>query len=216
MIEINLAPGNDGRRGTTRRAALKLPSIPAFGGDSRTLIGGAVVGLLLFVIAFGIWKQSARRSELETRVQEEVRDSTRFATTIGLVHSLEARRDTIRQKIGVIREVDQRRYIWPHLLDEISASVPSYTWLEQITSTEPADTLDRVPGFSVQGNAGSTQALTRFMKNLENSPFIRGVTLVTSEKQDVEGRTIQKFTVEAKYERPDTSLIETVPIVTFR
>jgi Tfp pilus assembly protein PilN len=217
LIEINLAPGNEGRRGKSRgRSSLKLPSVPAFGGDSRTLLGGAVGVLLILVLVFGFWKLSARRADLEARVGEEVRDSTRFATTIGLVHTLEARQDTIRQKIGVIREVDRRRYVWPHLLDEISGSVPSYTWLEQITSTESADTLDRSPGFSIQGDAGSTQALTRFMKNLENSPFIRGVTLVTSEQQDVEGRTIHKFTIEAKYETPDSSAIETVPIVTFR
>jgi Tfp pilus assembly protein PilN len=217
LIEINLVPGHEGPRGTSRRAAsLQLPSVPALGGDSRTLIGGAAVLLLLFVVGFAVWKLSARKAALETAVQEEVRDSTRFATTIGLVHSLEARQDTIRQKIGVIREVDQRRYVWPHLMDEISEAVPSYTWLEQITSTEPADSTDRAPGFSIQGDAGSTQALTRFMKNLENSPFIRDVTLVTSEQQAEQGRTFQKFTLEAKYETPDSSVIETVPIVTFR
>lgn len=217
MIEINLAPGHEGPRGTSRRAAsLQLPSVPALGGDPRALIGGAVVLLLLFVVGFSFWKLSARKTALEAEVTEEVRDSTRFATTIGLVHTLEARQDTIRQKIGVIREVDQRRYVWPHLLDEISDAVPSYTWLEQITSTEPADSTDRSPAFSIQGNAGSTQALTRFMKNLENSPFVRDVTLVTSEQQAEEGRTFQKFTIEAKYEMPDSSVLETVPIVTFR
>lgn len=217
MIEINLAPGNEGPRGTSRRAAsLQLPSVPALGGDPRALLGGAVVLLLLLLVGFSFWKLSARKSALEAEVTEEVRDSTRFATTIGLVHTLEARQDTIRQKIGVIREVDQRRYVWPHLLDEISDAVPSYTWLEQITSTEPADSTDRSPAFSIQGNAGSTQALTRFMKNLENSPFVRDVTLVTSEQQAEEGRTFQKFTIEAKYEMPDSSVLETVPIVTFR
>lgn len=217
MIEINLVPGHEGPRGTSRRAtSLQLPSFPALGGDSRTLLGGAAVLLLIFIVGFAFWKLSARKAALETEVQEEVRDSTRFATTIGLVHSLESRQDTIRQKIGVIREVDRRRYVWPHIIDEISAAVPTYTWLEQITSTEPADSTDRAPGFSIQGDAGSTQALTRFMKNLENSPFIRDVTLVTSEQQAEQGRTYQKFTLEAKYEMPDSSVIETVPIVTFR
>ena len=217
MIEINLAPGHEGRRGTSRRrTSLQLPSFSNLGGDSRILLAGAAGVLFLFLVGFGFWKQSARRTALDAQIQEEVRDSTRFATTIGLVNTLQARQDTIRQKIGVIREVDQRRYVWPHLLDEISAATPSYTWLAQITSSEPADSLDHTPGFSIQGNAGSTQALTRFMKNLESSPFVRGVTLVTSEQEEVAGRAIHKFTVEAKYEKPDTSVIETIPIITFR
>lgn len=217
MIEINLAPGNEGRRGANRpRSSLQLPRLPAFGGDSRTLLAGAAVLLLLFVGVFSMSKLSARRADLERQVAEQVRDSTRFASTIAMVQTLEARQDTARQRIGVIREVDQRRYVWPHLLDEISASVPSYTWLEQITSSVAPDTLDHDPAFSIQGNAGSTQALTRFMKNLENSPFIRAVTLVTSEQQEVEGRSIHRFTIEARYQQPEPTIIETVPLVTFR
>lgn len=215
MIEINLAAGADRRRSAARRGpALSLPRLPSFGGaDSRTVLLGAAGMLLLFVVGFAIWRAGQQRAELEAAIQAEVTDSTRFATTIQLVHSLRARQDTIRQKIGVIQEVDQRRYVWPHLMDEISSSVPPYTWLTQISSAEAADTLNPGLGMTVQGNAGSTQALTRFMKNLELSPYIRDVTLVTSEQTDVEGRAIHRFTLEAKYETPDTSAIETVPII---
>jgi len=65
----------------------------------------------------------------------------------------------------------------------------------------------------VEGNAATTQALTRFMKNLEASPFIRDVALVTSEQTQTQGRTYLKFTLEARWEQPDSTLIETVPVV---
>ena len=146
-------------------------------------------------------------------MQAEVRESTRFAATIEMVNALQARQDTMQMKIGIIREVDQRRYVWPHLLDEISASVPAYTWLSSINAMPPADTLDTSPGVAVQGNAGSTQALTRFMKNLESSPFIRNVTLVTSEQTDMDGRAVHKFSLEARYETPDATAIETLPVI---
>jgi hypothetical protein len=66
----------------------------------------------------------------------------------------------------------------------------------------------------VEGSAGTTQALTRFMKNLEASPMIQGVALVTSEQQEVEGRTFLRFTLEARWEQPDSAFVETVPVVT--
>src|SRR5690606_5182568 len=108
---------------------------------------------------------------------------------------------------------DTRRYVWPHLLDEIGLAVPAFLWLTDIGSTEARDSTQVGPSFSVQGNAGSTQALTRFMKNLEESAFVRDVTLVTSEQEIVEGRTIQRFSLEARYSTPPSSEIRTVPIV---
>jgi hypothetical protein len=51
------------------------------------------------------------------------------------------------------------------------------------------------------------------MKNLEASPFIRDVTLVTAEQVETDGRTTQKFTLEARYQIPDSSAIQTVPIL---
>jgi Tfp pilus assembly protein PilN len=214
VIEINLAFGAESRRAPrARAAALRLPALPALGSDPR--IGGAVVAgaLLVLFVGHAFWSLGSRRSELEAQLREQVEDSTRYATTISLVRALEARQDTIRQKIGVIREVDQRRYVWPHLMDEISAAVPSYTWLRSITSTEP-DTLHTVPSVTLQGNAGSTQALTRFMKNLESSAYVRDVTLVTSEQVEIDGRAVHKFTLEARYEAPDSTAILTVPLVT--
>jgi Tfp pilus assembly protein PilN len=214
LIQINLAPGAEARRpATRRRAAVSLPKLPSFGADPRTAGMGAGGLVLALLAAFLIWRMGQQRSELETNVQAQAADSTRFATTIELIHSLRARQDTIQQKIGLIREVDQRRYVWPHLLDEISASVPPFTWLTEISSTASADTTNRTLSFTIQGDAGSTQALTRFMKNLEASPFVRDVTLVTSEQTQESGRAIHKFTLEARYETPDSTAIETVPII---
>jgi Tfp pilus assembly protein PilN len=213
-IEINLVPGAERRRPSSKRtAAVKLPSMPSLGGDTKMpMIAAGGVALLLLVV-YSMWSLGARHSALEAQVQAEVRDSTRFAATIEMVNALQARQDTMQLKIGIIQEVDQRRYVWPHLLDEISASVPAYTWLSSINAMPPSDTLETAPGVAVQGNAGSTQALTRFMKNLESSAFIRDVTLVTSEQTDMDGRAVHKFSLEAKYEMPDSTAIEVMPVI---
>lgn len=190
-----------------------MPALPAFAGDARTA-GLALLGLLLLAgVGYAFWSQGQRQAALSAQLEREVADSTRFATTIALVTSLQARQDTIRQQIAVIRDVDQRRYVWPHLMEEISRAVPPFTWLTQLRSTEPNDTTVVGPLFTVQGNAGSTQALTRFMKNLESSLFIRDVTLVTSEQVEVEGRALHRFTLEARYETPPPTAVEMVPVI---
>jgi Tfp pilus assembly protein PilN len=205
--------------------------------DTRVAAVGLAAFLLLVLAGFGWWKTGSARTALEAEVERETQDSVRLARTISLMETLDARRDTIESKIAVIRSVDGRRYVWPHLLDEVSRAVPPYTWLTKLAaSDEPAAPAAPAPApaagdsaaadaapaappepegpaFSVEGNAGSTQALTRFMKNLELSPMIRDVALVTSEQTSTAGRTYLKFTLEARYEKPDSSLLEIVPIL---
>ena len=189
----------------------------------------ALVGTLVVLgIAFAYWRGDSRQTLLAAELDTEVADSVRFAATIELLDAVRARQDTINQKIEVIRGVDSRRYVWPHLLDEISRATPAFTWLNKVSaadeaaapapavpadSTAPPAPAQEGPSFALEGNAGSTQALTRFMKNLEESPFIRDVTLVTSEQVSEEGRTFHKFTLEARYESPDSAFIQTVPVI---
>jgi Tfp pilus assembly protein PilN len=205
--------------------------------DPRVAAVGLAAFLVLVLAGFGWWKTGSARTALETEVEAETQDSVRLARTISLMETLDARRDTIENKIAVIRSVDGRRYVWPHLMDEVSRAVPPYTWLTKLAASDddtpaapaaapaPAagDTTKPAapaaapapegPAFSVEGNAGTTQALTRFMKNLEMSPMIRDVALVTSEQTTQEGRTYLKFTLEARYEQPDSSLLEIVPVL---
>ncbi len=235
MIEINLLPdGEKKRRSAGRAGAPRLGlTLPKFSGDPY-MLGLGVVGVLLFAgVGFAYWRVHSAHASTETRIEEARQDSTRFASTIELVDAMEARQDTIESKIQVIRGVDERRYVWPHIMDEISRAIPPYTWLTRVAASEVAPpppprtaadsaaareaaAVPRGPSFTLEGNTGSTQALTRFMKSLEASPFIRDVTLVTSEQTSTEGRTYQRFTLEARYEVPDSSFIETVPVISIR
>jgi Tfp pilus assembly protein PilN len=231
LIQINLLPGGTPKRASAARGA-RTPSLPKVGGDPRVAAVGGAAFLLVILAGLGWWKTGAARTELQAAVEREMADSVRLARTISLMETLDARRDTIESKISVIRSVDGRRYVWPHLMDEVSRAVPPFTWLTKLATSDdaeaapapaaPADTAKKVsaapaepegPAFSVEGAAGSTQALTRFMKNLELSPMIRDVALVTSEQATTEGRTYLKFTLEARYEQPDSSLLEMVPVL---
>lgn len=193
------------------------------------MAGLAALGIVVLLwVAYSFWRTGERQDELADQIAQEVADSTRFASTIGLLDAVRARQDTIQQKIGVIRSVDTRRYEWPHILDEVSRAMPSFTWLSKVAASDPAPAAPVAPGdsaaagpppvpegpaFTIEGNTGSTQALTAFMKRLEESPFIRDVGLVTSEQVTEEGRTFQKFTLEARYETPDPAFVQAIPVL---
>jgi len=239
VIEINLLPSGGARRPAAARrpGAGAAPSLPRLGADPRVAaVAGAAV-LLLLGGAYWFWSSGRARDDLNVRVEQAVSDSVRLERAIALMKTLDTRRDTIDQKMDVIRQVDTRRYVWPHLMDEVSRATPPYLWLTKLAAVEdeteaappvPADTAaadsaapaapprPAGPLFNVEGHAGGPEVLTRFMKNLEGSPMIREVALVTSQQEQVLGRTVFKFTLEARWEEPDSGFVETVPLITVR
>jgi Tfp pilus assembly protein PilN len=244
LIEINLLPSGAARRPAApgRRPGAGGPSLPSLGTDPRVAALAGVGVLLLLGGGYWWWNAGNTRAELTAQVEAAQADSVRLERTIALMKTLDTRRDTIDQKMEVIREVDTRRYVWPHLMDEVSRATPPYMWLTKLAAVEdeaapapavptaaPADTAraradsaaaaaaaarPSGPVFNIEGHAGATEALTRFMKNLESSPMIRDVSLVTSQQEPVQGRDVLKFTLEARWEEPDSAFVETIPLIT--
>jgi Tfp pilus assembly protein PilN len=99
---------------------------------------GVFAVIVLVLAGLGWWTTGTARAEVQAQVDRETADSVRLARTIALMETLEARRDTIERKIDVIRSVDGRRYVWPHILDEVSRAVPPFTWLTKLASSEEA------------------------------------------------------------------------------
>jgi Tfp pilus assembly protein PilN len=235
MIEINLTPGAS-RKSKGRGAGLALAGVF---GDAKSSIKdpfliAAIVSLLAAAGGVGSMHmtQTAQATELAAREEQAVADSARFATVLRQRRHAEARRDSVLKQLEVIKAIDADRFIWPHVMDEVSRALPPYTWLKTLAVTAPQGTPAgaapaAAPGdttkpaapvapeparFRLVGNTVDIQALTRFMKLLEASPFIQKVTLARSEMAMVEGKEVTEFTLEAMYERPDSSMILTQPV----
>jgi type IV pilus assembly protein PilN len=231
MIEINLLPGA-GKKSKAKGAGLDLGN--AFSGALAKVkdpyLIGAVAGLALgVVLTGGMWAyQQAQTSSLNDRLQSATQDSTRYAAVLQEKKQAEAQRDSVLRQLTIIRSIDNNRYIWPHILDEVSAALPPYTWLTSVsqTSAPPAppsaqdakgkgkDTTvaPEVMKFRIVGNTVDIQAMTRFMKFLEGSPFIQNVNLNRSELVVVDGKEVTQFELGAEYQQPDSSAIRTRPV----
>jgi Tfp pilus assembly protein PilN len=263
MIEINLLPG-DGKKkrrsggATTSVAKLDLKALFSGITDKITdkyllgAIGAATVSGLL--IAFMFIHQAAKASELDEKETQAVKDSAQFSAVLTAKSRAQATRDSLYQQIAVIKSIDDSRYLWSHLMYEISNALPQYTWLTEITQTSQpksvaaADTTKKVAAadtnsalspkqraaerdrlkkarsdsllasakdikFKIVGHTVDIQALTRFMKSLEASPFIQNVQLSRSDLVQAEGKEVTEFTLEAETQSPPTFAIKTVPLI---
>ena len=263
MIEINLLPG-DGKK--KRRAKTSSPTKfefnlkppPWLAGLTEKItdkymlgaIGAAGVSGLLIAAMF--IHQTAQGRSLEQRETKAVNDSAQFSAVLNAKARAEATRDSLYQQIAIIKSIDDSRYLWSHLMYEISNALPQYTWLTEITQTSQprsaavADTSKKVATtdstqslkqrqaarnlarkarsdsllaaakdikFRIVGHTVDIQALTRFMKSLEASPFIQNVRLSRSDLVQAEGKEVTEFTLEAETQTPPAFAIKTVPLV---
>ena len=212
MIEVNLLP-NVKRK--TKKSGLGGPSLKAVKlPDFDRWILFIAVGWILGLagLAWLFLGTRAQAAELTEQIETAAADSARFATTIAQTNELRARRDTIAMKLEVIQQIDEGRYTWPHVMAEVSKALPDYTWLEGVAQIDGG----AAPSFQIDGRTGNNFALTRFMSNLEASPFIRGVRLLstTQVSEGPEGAqiTLHQFMLEAHFEEPTPDQIETVPL----
>lgn len=229
QLTINLRPGQ-------KRATGSSPLAQA--GDRLRAIGGRIkeptlmlaaaawIGVLLW-LGFA-WISSARElSALEPRLEQARAENRRFTTFLKEKRKQEQIRDSLLVQIGAIRSVDGDRFIWPHLLDEIARATPSYTWLTRIGVLSEAQMVAAMPivsdsaaavdtttpplQFEVEGRTVDIQAYTRFLRQLEASPWIETVIPVSAQTIVEDERAVTAFTIRAAFQRADSAYVRTVP-----
>ncbi|HEU4641914.1 MAG TPA: PilN domain-containing protein [Gemmatimonadaceae bacterium] len=243
MIEINLLPGS-GKKARSRGAGVDIAAMAA-GVVARVkdpLLIGAVASVIVAGLAVGgmYVYQQRQTSSLDDALQKATQDSIAYSAVIIERRKVEAQRDSVMRQVKLIRSFDDKRFVWPHLMDEVSRALPPYTWITSIVQTNtvtaaqqpaapPPPAADKKNGkappppppdtvniplvqFRIVGNTVDIQALTRFMKVLEASPFIQNVQLVRSQIVIIEGKEITEFQLDASYQPPDSSVIKLVPV----
>ena len=232
MITVNLRPDLKRKRA---RSPLQgaLEGVRGLGTRVKDpLLLAAVVswvGVLAWLgyVALGTTREL---NALEPRLEETRAEHRRFKAFLAEKRHQETIRDSLVSQIGVIRTVDGDRYVWPHLLDEVTKALPAYTWLEDMgfaaaavapqSNVAPAEKDSTVAEpfvsppvtFNVNGRTVDIQAYTRFLRQLEASPWIADVTPVSAQTVVEKERPVTAFTIRATYRQADSAYIRTVPL----
>jgi Tfp pilus assembly protein PilN len=241
MIEINLLPGARKKK-AARGPAFDFSSVRssfARAGDPWLLGTIAVCTVTVAVVGWMYWSQGRAQTAAETRLDKALTDSGHYQTVLRDRHRAEARYDTVLRQLNLIRTIDGDRYIWAHVLDEVSRALPPFTWITSITYSgtpqgatnavalppAPKDTgkaagkakrlNTEIPKDPVRlvGRTVDIQALTRFMRELASSPFLANVQLDQSQLSTDEGKEVTQFQLTMDYTRPDSALLRRVPLV---
>jgi Tfp pilus assembly protein PilN len=236
MITVNLKPGQKRKGAGTNPFKGLLDNFRGLGSKVKDPILMAAVGGWICVVAgLGfIYLNTVRQLySLEPRLEQARSENRRFKTFLADKRRQEMIRDSLLAQITVIRNVDGDRYIWPHLLDEVTKALPAYTWLVDMgpvtvqanvaqtpaqmpktkadSAAQAAAAAAPVLTFQLNGRTIDIQAYTRFLRQLEASPWIENATPVSAQTVVEKERPVTAFTIRATFSRADSAYIRTAP-----
>lgn len=221
MITINLRPGakRSDAGGASPFAGLgeKFKSLSSGGRDPVMLGVAALWAAVLLGGGYFFVSTSSRLSALEPQLDAARTEHDRYKAFLRQKTAAERARDSILAQIGTISAVDRERYIWPHILDEVGASLPDGTWLTEITAVASPPVTDttvaQLPSLRILGKTGDLANYTTFLRRLEASAWLQNVLPIEA-KTVIEGnRALTSFIIQATYAPADSSMIRTVPIL---
>ena len=235
MITVNLRPDLKRKRARSPLQGLG-ESVRGLGSRVRDpLLLVAVlswVGVLGF-LGFVFVSTTRELGALEPQLESTRAEHKRFKAFLAEKRHQETIRDSLVSQIGVIRTVDGDRYVWSHLMEEVTKALPAYTWLVDMgvaaapapaaaaqttaSTSAAADSAAAMPvhvpvAFTVNGRTVDIQAYTRFLRQLEASPWVTDVTPVSAQTVIEKERPVTAFTIRATYRQADSAYIRTVPL----
>jgi Tfp pilus assembly protein PilN len=229
MIEINLLPGQ--KRKTAGGAGFRMPEFSTVLANVKDKwLLGAIAAAVVALGGNGAFYllTTARLSRLETTLRGVQSEKRRYDAVVAQKKQAERARDSLAAEMAIIRSIDADRYIWPHIMDEITKALPAYTWITNIstsaaavpttttttTGTAPVDTsASSDVHVSINGRTVDIQAYTTFMRQLAASPWLLDVMPTRATTVIEQDRPVTEFNIALRYRQADSLYIRTVPLV---
>jgi len=228
MIEINLLPGQ--KRKTAGGAGFRMPEFSTVLANVKDKwLLGAIAAAVVALGGNGAFYllTTARLSRLETTLRGVQSEKRRYDAVVAQKKQAERARDSLAAEMAIIRSIDADRYIWPHIMDEITKALPAYTWITNIstsaaavttttttTGTAPVDTSATSDvHVSIDGRTVDIQAYTTFMRQLAASPWLLDVMPTRATTVIEQDRPVTQFNIALRYRQADSLYIRTVPLV---
>lgn len=223
MIEINLLPGKKKRK-KAGGAGISLPDFSELAGKIKDPLLLAAVGVWVIVlpfVGFTYFTETKKLTDLREEVDRVSAQARQFNNLIAEKQRLERLRDSLGVELAAIRDIDADRYVWAHIMEEVTKALPDFTWIISLEfvpppafdATEQGDSTVRPPvQFTLDGRTADIGAYTRFLRNLANSPWIAAVQPGATQTVIESDRPVTAFTITGTFQQADSAFIRTAPL----
>ena len=216
-ITINLLPGAKKKKGA--RAGIGLPDFATLAAQVKDpLLIGAVGAwvVAISVIGFVWYTQTSLLTNLQPTLVETQNEARRFEQMIAQKTRQQVLRDSLVLELDAIRSIDGDRFVWPHIMEEVSRALPDFTWLVGLDAVTVQDqiladgSVVAAPiRFTIDGRSSNIQSFTRFMTRLQDSPWFRDIRTSGTNTVIESARTVMAFEITGTYQVADSAFIRT-------
>lgn len=228
MIQVNLLPGSAPKSRSRDFNMSGIISGAASSISDKYLVACVgTVSATVLAVGFLFLGQSSRERTLVEREQRAMQDSVRYKVVLEAKAKAEATRDSLYHQVAIIKSIDDSRYLWPHLLEEISNALPQYTWLTVVTQTSapPSSAVqDTARRAAKTDTATSTAAQKKARADSVLAEASRATKFrIVGHTVDIQALTLFMKTLEAspyiqnvQLTRSDIALVDTKEVTEFQ
>jgi Tfp pilus assembly protein PilN len=190
MIRINLLKPE---RKDIREESIGLA--PEIKEKKRTPIASLLILIAIAAVAALYFLQDKAiktQQDLLTVAQEEKKQ---LDYVLAALEKLEEQKSMLARKINLINQLKARQEIPVRTMDELSKNIPGWVWLIE-TSYDAQE-------ITIKGRALSNNLIADYVYNLENSPHLSNVKIVSiNQKTSQTNNPYLEFSLTATYDLP--------------
>jgi len=195
MIRVNLL-------GTKEPAAGGAVLEQGFGGGEASEKKGVVAGIAILGLAVGAiavqWLAATREiNQLDESINQLTQEKARLAPIIAQVEEYKKKLAELEEKEKLIERLKSERQGPVMMLDALSAELPDFVWLTELTQSGKAVTID--------GMAASLVSVADYIRKLEDSDWFQGVELINAEVDNRQEQEFTKFQLRSQLVTPQSA-----------
>lgn len=154
------------------------------------LLAAAIVGLIHIQMAAKIDYQLSRNQFVSTEI-------TKLDEQIAEIKDLRKVRRSLLERMEVIQDLQGSRPSIVHLFTEIVGTVPNGVYLESLSQN--------AGNLLMKGQAESNARVSTYMRNLNNSEWLKDPNLTVIEIEDKKVNRVSSFTLTVKQTSPNAT-----------
>jgi Tfp pilus assembly protein PilN len=175
----------------------KKTSKKKVGAIQHLVVGAGAMVILADGLAWVWVDQSGKLATLRSQIAKQEAEKVRLKNVNEEKVRFEKEKGELERKLAIITRLQKERIVPVHLLDELTRVFDAGTpiWVTNYAYTPG--------GVAFDGYSLSNEALRPMVDNLEKSAYYKNVELLYSERSELQGRQVFRFSIKAGVEQPD-------------
>jgi type IV pilus assembly protein PilN len=157
-----------------------------------------IIPVLIIAIAALYLMQRSAISKESKLLEAAQLEKEQLQYVVETLEKLEQQKKTLERKINLITQLKAQQTLAVRIMDELSKNIPDWVWL-----TEAEYKGQRV---EIKGRALSNSLIADYIYNLESSPYLQNVNLISSAQKTEQNDQFLEFTLTAQYVLPGEHL----------